>query len=129
MSGEGVFAFVTVSELMTSWRTLTPAEQIYAGQLLEAAGQKIREEYRDAHGVEIDEAHPAARTVSIELVRAAIATGAYVGHIQYARIEGPRQKSGTLKNPGGALVFTDYHREQLGIPITAGPVYYFDGCL
>ncbi|AXH45774.1 head-to-tail connector complex protein [Gordonia phage GEazy] len=127
MTGEG--AFVTITELVNVWRPLTTAERAHAVQLLEAAGAKIREEYRTAHGVDIAGDSPAARTVSIEMVRTAIQTGAYIGHIQYTRIEGQRQKSGTLVNPGGALVLTDYHRTQLGLPISAGPSYHFDGCL
>ncbi|AZF93585.1 hypothetical protein SEA_EYES_8 [Gordonia phage Eyes] len=127
MSGEG--AFVTVTELVDVWRPLTPAERAHAAQLLVAAGGKIREEYRAARGVDISDDSPAARTVSIEMVRTAIQTGAYIGHIQYARIEGQRQKSGTLVNPGGALVLTDYQRTQLGLPISAGPSYRFDDCL
>lgn len=128
MSGEGAPpAFVAVAAVAAAWRALSTAEQTYAAQLLDAAGQTIRDEYRKAFGVEIDEAHPAAKTVSIDLVRTAISTGAYTGHIQYGRLDGPRQKTGTLANPGGALVFTDYHRQQLGIPTTAGPQWCFDG--
>lgn len=122
---EGAYAFVMVTDLANAWRALTTAERTYAAQLLDAAGQKIRDAYRGAFGVDIDDDNPAAKTVSIDMVKTAIDTGKYIGHVQYGRLEGPRQKTGTLKNPGGALVFTDYHRQQLGIPITAGPVYRF----
>lgn len=128
MTTGGGGAFVTVTELETAWRTLTAAQRAYAAQLLESAAGKIREEYRAAKGVEIDPANPAARTVSIEMVRAAIETGAYVGHVSYTRTEGPRTKSGTLINPGGLLVFTDWHREQLGLPIHALAEAFFDDC-
>ncbi len=128
-AGEGAPpAFVSVTDLVSVWRALTQAQRTYAADLLDAAGEKIRDEYREAFGTEIDQSNPAARTVSIEMVKTAIQTGAYVGHIQYGRLEGPRQKSGTLANPGGALVFTDYHREQLGIPTRALAQAYFDDC-
>lgn len=126
--GEGSYAFVPVTDLQNSWRALTTTERTYAEQLLEAAGKKIRDEYRDAMGAEIDDANPAARTVSIEMVRYAISTGAYTGHIVYNRGEGARVKGGTLVNPGGALVFTDHHRDQLGIPIHALAIGTFDDC-
>lgn len=121
-------AFVTVSELESSWRTLTAPQRVYAGQLLESAADKIREEYLAAKGVDIDAASSAARTVSIEMVRTAIETGAYVGHLTYSRTEGPRAKAGTLLNPGGLLVFTDWHREQLGLPVHALAEAFFDDC-
>lgn len=126
--GGGSYAFVEVTDLESAWRALTTTERVYAGQLLNSAGQKIRDAYRDAMGVEIDAANPAARTVSIEMVRYAIQTGAYIGHIVYNRGEGPRVKGGTLVNPGGALVLTDYQRDQLGIPIHALAIGTFDDC-
>lgn len=126
--GGGSLAFVEVSDLENAWRALTTTERTYAGQLLESAGKKIRDEYRDAIGAEIDDANPTARTVSIDMVRTAISTGSYAGHIVYNRGEGPRVKGGTLVNPGGALVFTDYHRDQLGIPIHALAIGTFDDC-
>ena len=129
MSGEGAPpAFVSVTVLQNAWRALTTAERTYAGQLLDAAGEKIREEWRKAFGTEIDDDNPHAVTVSIQMVRECISTGAYAGHIQYGRLDGPRQKTGTLANPGGALVFTDFHRDQLGIPIHALAEAYFDDC-
>ncbi|AZV00737.1 head-to-tail connector complex protein [Gordonia phage Kiko] len=128
MSGQGAPpAFVSVVTLQSGWRTLTAAEQTYARQLLDSAGTTIRDEWRKAFGTEIADDHPTAVTISIEMVRTCITTGAYIGHLQYGRLEGPRQKTGTLVNPGGALVFTDYHRKQLGIPIIAGPQFCFDG--
>ncbi|MGW8936178.1 Gp19/Gp15/Gp42 family protein [Gordonia terrae] len=117
---------MTVTELAASWRALTSQEQTYATDLLNAAADTIRAEYRKAFAAEIEQSNPAARTVSIEMVKTAIQTGAYVGHISYGRIEGQRQKSGRLINPGGALVFTDYHREQLGIPTRALAQACFD---
>lgn len=120
-------AFVSPAVLQSGWRDLSSKEQTYASQLLISAGQRIRDEYRKAFGTEIAENHPGAITVSIEMVRTCMSTGAYVGHLEYGRLEGPRQKTGKLVNPGGALVFTDYHRQQLGIPTTAGPEFCFDG--
>lgn len=125
-SGGALPTFVSVDELVDVWRVLTPPERKYAEDLLAAAADKIREQYRKAFDAEIAQTMPAARTVSIDMVKTALQTGAYVGHIQYVRIEGQRQKSGTLINPGGALVFTDYHREQLGIATSALAQGYFD---
>ena len=65
-AGEGAPpAFVSVTDLVSVWRALTQAQRTYAADLLDAAGEKIRDEYRQAFGTEIDQSNPAARTVSI----------------------------------------------------------------
>ncbi|MGI5222176.1 hypothetical protein [Nocardia sp. CA-290969] len=101
-------------------RPLTGPEREIAEQLLAAAASWIRSRLPD---IAVDD--PNARTVSIDVVSTAMATRAYAGHISYTRTTGPRTKSGTLTNPGGALVFDDWHKELLGISIHPAPVYYF----
>lgn len=128
MSGEGPQAFIDSNQLQAVWRPLSVPEHASAGKLLTAAGKRIRDEYREAFGTAIAETDPNAETVSIDLVKTAMMTAAYQGHTSYSRGEGARTKGGTLANPGGALTFTDWHREQLGIPIHALAEAYFDDC-
>ncbi|WP_336793010.1 hypothetical protein [Gordonia malaquae] len=128
MSGAVPPAFLTVQQLESQWRGLTTAEKTLAESLLDSAGVAIREAYREARGVDIDDAHPAAVTVSFDMVRTAISTGAYAGHTAYSRTEGPRAKGGTLIAPGGSLELTDWHRKQLGLPIGTLAQAYFDDC-
>lgn len=117
---DGDAAFATPEDLR---RPLTSAERDIAEQLLGAAARWIR---RNKPGIAPDD--PDARTVSIDVVSTAIATRAYVGHVSYTRTVGPRTKSGTLADPGGALTFSDWHRELLGISIHPQPRYHFGDC-
>lgn len=121
-------AFLTVEVLQDRWRSLTPQEKQLATQLLDSAGKKIRDEYRAAFGSEIADNDPNAETASLEMVRTAISTGAYAGHLSYARTEGPRMKSGSLSVPGGALELTDYQRSNLGLPVGSLAQSLFDDC-
>jgi hypothetical protein len=125
VNGEG--AFLTTAQFESGWRPLSARERAAADALLAAAGQWIRDEYRKVHGTEIADDNPNAILVSRNVVQTAITTGAYVGHISYSRTEGPRSKSGTFANPGGALVFSDWHKTLLGFPVRAMPEAYFDG--
>lgn len=101
---------------------LTSAERDIAEQLLAAAAKWIRENVPGTVDV------PTAKIVSIDVVGTAMSTRAYAGHLSYTRTNGPRTKAGTLVNPGGALVFSDWHKELLGIPINPQPTYYFGDC-
>lgn len=125
MSGEG--AFISVDDFAAEWRPLSPAEELTADRLLASAALWIREQYEKFHGSQIADDHAGAISVSIDVVRNAMETGKYAGHLSYGRTEGPRAKSGTLAAPGGSLVFTDWHKEQLGIPTRPRPSYLFDG--
>ncbi|HEY9314631.1 hypothetical protein [Williamsia sp.] len=128
MSGEGPEAFTTAEQLQSGWRSLSNPELTYAAQLLTAAGKWIRDQYLEAKGVAIADNNPAALTVSIDVVKTAMMTAAYQGHISYNRVEGSRQKAGTLVNPGGALSFSDWHKEQLGIPTSTLGIGIFEDC-
>lgn len=125
MNGEG--AFITVDDFEAAWRPLSIAERSNADYLLTSAGQWIRDEYLKFHGVAIADDHAGALAVSIDVVRTAMETGKYAGHLNYGRTEGPRAKSGSLATPGGSLAFTDWHKEQLGIPTRPRPAWCFGG--
>ena len=124
MNGEG--GFLTAAALQSRWRSLTPAELADAEDLLAAAGRWIRTNYLATHGTAIAEDNPAAIAVSVSVVKTAITTGAYRGHLSYGRAEGPRSKSGSFSDPGGALVFDDWHKDQLGIPTRPQPTWRMD---
>lgn len=120
-------AFATADELAAQWRTLTTAERVAATSHLDTVAALIRAEFNDRLGLDDVPADrlDAAKSVSIEVVKTAIATGMWPGHTQYGRAEGPRNKSGTLSAPGGALMLTDWQRTQLGLPVNALPRWNF----
>ena len=124
-SGEGASPFVSVADFTAAWRPLSGSETVTAERLLADAARWIREHYRRHHGEPIPDDHPGAVSVSIDAVKTAMETGKYAGHVSYSRTEGPRAKSGTLAAPGGALVFTDWHKQLLGIPTRVMPVANF----
>lgn len=108
--------FANVEELTENWRPLSGPERARATQLLGAAGRWIR---RKLPGIAADD--PDAKLVSIEVVRTALDTADYAGHLSYSRTVGGISGSGTLANPGALLVFTDSHRELLGLPTSESP--------
>lgn len=124
-------AFLTTTEFAAAWRPLSAVEQADAERLLESAGQWIREQYAKHFGVAIANDHAGAIAVSINVVRVAMETGKYAGQTSFnrQRVEGPRSKTdgGSFAAPGGSLVFTDWHKEQLGIPTRPRPRWRFDG--
>ncbi|PPJ31907.1 hypothetical protein C5E45_32980 [Nocardia nova] len=113
-------AFAEVDEL--GYPLSSSTERDIAEQLLIAAAKWIRENAPEP----LDPA--TAKIVSIEVVATAMTTRAYAGHISYTRTTGPRTKAGTLVNPGGALVFSDWHKELLGIAVHAQPSWNFGDC-
>lgn len=117
-------AFATVDEVVAGWRPLSAADRTWAEMLLAAAARWIR---KPAHRPDIADDDPDAKLVSISAVRSALVAGANAGHTQYAKTAGSFQKSGTLTNPEGALRFSDWHKELLGISTTAGPTGCFGG--
>jgi hypothetical protein len=119
--------FADVDELAAAWRPLTTAERVAAGSNLDAVAALIRREFSDRLGLDDVPADrmDVAKSVSIEIVKTAIATGMWPGHTQYGRTEGPRSKSGTLAAPGGTLALTDWQRQQLGLPVNPAPRYNF----
>ncbi|MDL9938687.1 Gp19/Gp15/Gp42 family protein [Gordonia sp. ABSL1-1] len=124
-AGEG--AFLTSVELADAWRPLSSAEAALADTLLASVGQQIRDRYQRVRNTPIADDDPTARSVSIDVVKTAMTTGAYPGHLSYQRVEGPRSKTGTLASPGGSVVITDWHWRQLGLFSAAMPAACFDG--
>lgn len=114
------FVFAEVSELTEMFRPLTGREEAWADLLLQAAAVWIKEQ---RPGI-ADDSLP-AKVVSLDVVRTALETGKYTGHVSYSRTVGATAKSGTLAAAAGSLTWTDWHKEQLGISVRATPVGYF----
>lgn len=113
-------AFATTAELTETWRPLNREESGWAGLLLEAAERWIRRQRPD-----IADSDPDAKLVTIAVVKNALVAGEHAGYTSFSRTLGPRSKSGTLTNPDAALVWLDWMKEQLGIPLSAYPVATF----
>ena len=120
-------AFAEVTELEAQWRTLSATERVAAASQLDTVAALILAEFKDR--LDLDEVpqdrQAAAKSVSIDVVKTALATAFVPGHTVYGRTEGPRAKSGTLAAPGGTLTLTDWHREQLGLPVNPAPAWHF----
>ncbi|MDV2474232.1 hypothetical protein F8M49_30080 [Rhodococcus zopfii] len=93
-----------------------------ATALIAAASQWIRERKPS-----IADDDPAAHAVVVHVVRAAMATDKYAGHVSYSKTVGGVTRSGTLANPGALLAFDASHYRLLGISESGGPSYYFGG--
>ncbi|MFC9769449.1 hypothetical protein [Rhodococcus jostii] len=115
--------FATPTEVEAVWRPLSAEETANAALLLTAAAQWIRDNTPD-----IADNDPAARFVSIDVVKSALLAGPFTGHASYSKTIGPWSKSGTLINPAGALQFTDVHKELLGISVTGSAHWFFGDC-
>ncbi|MFI5434488.1 hypothetical protein ACHMZP_21740 [Rhodococcus baikonurensis] len=113
-------AFATYTDIEKAWRPLSTTEQDWAGQLLDAAARWI---YRNT--TITDPQDDDGKLVSIAVVKGALIAGEHAGHLSYSKTLGPRTRSGTLTNPDAALVWADWMKEQLGIPIHPEPSYYF----
>ncbi len=124
-------AFATKDDVAAQWRTLTTAEGAAAESHLDSVAALIRGEFTDRLGLDDVPADklPAAKTVSIEIVKTALLTGRWPGHTSYniGRTEGPRAKtdSGTLASPGGSLELSDWQRTLLGLPVNPAPRWSF----
>ena len=79
-------------------------------QLLAAASAWIRARLPD-----LPYEDQTARTVTIAVVRNALAAGDHLGHTSYQRTVGARTKAGSLADPSGALVWLPWMLDQLGI--------------
>ena len=115
--------FATATEIADVWRPLSSQERANAEMLLTAAAKWIRDR---TTGLADDD--PAAKYVSIDVVKSALVAGPFVGHSSYSKGIGPWTKAGTLINPAGALEFTDFHREMLGLNSSPMPVGSFGDC-
>lgn len=108
--------FATSDEIEQNWRPLTTTEKSWATLLLGAAERWIRGK---APG--IADGDPAAKIVSIAVVRNALQPGDHAGYSSFSKTLGPRSKSGTLANPDAALTWLPWMKEQLGISAAAQP--------
>lgn len=115
--------FATYQDVQNVWRPLSQVEQENARLLLAAAAKWIRDRLPD-----IADGDPTAKLVSIQVTKAALIPGAFEGHSSYSKGIGPWSKSGSLINPAAVLVFTDEHKELLGIAPSGGPHWNFEDC-
>lgn len=113
--------FVTVDEIFRG-RTRPPGGVEDAADLIAAASNWIRDRKPD-----IADDDPAARIVVIHVVRTAMASDKYLGHVSYSKTVGGVTRSGTLANPGALLTFEGSHYQLLGISQSGGPSYCFGG--
>lgn len=126
--GEGPAPFATNQDLVNAWRPLTGEEMVWSAQLLDAAALRIREKWLAQRGTPIPDDHPGAATVSISVVKNAMAGGAFPNQVQFKTVVGGAdgwEESGTLANPGGELTFDEWHWAQLGLRTKALPAFHF----
>lgn len=116
-------AFATPDDISTGWRTLTAAEEVDVVSKIAAVSQWIVDKKPD-----LADGHPQAKYVVVDVVRAARTNAKYAGHTQYSRTVGGVTRSGTLVDPGGSLVITDFHKQLLGISLAIMPQYHFGDC-
>jgi hypothetical protein len=118
-------AFASNTDVSGTWRALSDAETAYADLLLDAAALWIRNRLPG-----ILDSDPAARIVSIEVVRAALQKNKLEGLNTYTRTVGGRTESwtgartATSEELARTLEFSEYHQQLLGIwKPKAGPRY------
>lgn len=112
--------FADENDISNGWRALTPAEEVDVPAKIAAVSHWIRE-----RKPELAADHPQAKYVVVDVVRFALGTAKYAGHSSYSRTVGGVTRSGTLVDPGGTLVITDFHKELLGISKVAVPRWKF----
>jgi Tfp pilus assembly pilus retraction ATPase PilT len=112
--------FITVEELVESFRPLKSSEQQVAEWFIQVASDWIWERKPT-----ISETSVAAKLVVTEVVSNALRFGKYGPLRSFTEQTSHSMMSGTLTDAANNLDFTDRHREMLGIPIKAGPVYSF----
>lgn len=112
--------FLDVDGFAALWQPIPEADKPLATLLLEAAERWIRE-----HKPDLTDDDPIARLVTFEVVRAAMISKSYAGHVAYSKGIGPWTKSGTLSNPDAVFRLTDEHYRLLGISRSGEPHWYF----
>lgn len=108
--------FAEVTDIENTWRPLTTAEKAWAALMLAAAERWIRGQRPD-----IADGDPAAKLVSIAVVKNTLLPGENAGFLSFSRTLGPRSRSGTLANPDAALTWLPWMKEQLGISTAPEP--------
>lgn len=129
------FAFASLADIEANWQPdrggpLLPQENAWAQSLLNQAGLWIRGRKAQA-GQTISDGDPAARIVSIDVVRAALRRDGFPGihsgtHTVDGRSDswsGPR--TATTDDIARTLVFSDYQRQLLGLWGPTEPVGTF----
>ena len=112
--------FVDVDEFAESFRALKTAEQQPADWLLQVASDWIRE-----HKPGISDDSVAAKLVVVEVVSNALRYNKYQPLRSFTEETANSSMSGVFMAEAKVLDFTDRHREMLGIPIVARPVWSF----
>ncbi|WP_063039719.1 hypothetical protein [Nocardia pseudovaccinii] len=115
-------AFATYTDVQNTWRTLTTPQTAYCNLLLDAAALWIRNRKPN-----IADDDPAAKSVSIQVVRDALQRDLFGGTSAGTHTVGNRSDSwtlsrtATLEELARSLVFVDYHYELLGLAPAHGP--------
>lgn len=112
--------FAQETDIANGWRPLTAAEKVDAVSKIAAVSHWIQDRKPD-----LGADNSNAKFVVVEVVRQALKNAKHAGHSSYSRTVGGVTTSGTLIDPGGSLVITDFHRELLRIPKTAAPSWNF----
>lgn len=116
--------FAEVTDVQSSWRTLTDVQTTYANLLLQAAAIWIYNRLPN-----IDPSSVAAKIVSIEVVRAALQRDQLDGVPSGKKTRGSRSdewtnvRTATIEELAQTLVFSEYHYALLGIRQPSGPRY------
>lgn len=112
--------FADIDDLTNGWRSLSDTEKLDAAAKIAAVSSWIRDRKPD-----LADDNANAKFVVVDVVRFALTNAKYAGHSSYSRTVGGVTRSGTLVDPGGSLVITDFHRQLLGISNNAEPQYFF----
>ncbi|NKS94622.1 hypothetical protein GS876_10355 [Rhodococcus hoagii] len=117
--------FATADDIARGRRPLTPDEKLDVEEMIAAASQWIQDRRAENGKPELPDGDPAAKQVVVQVVRTAFDRAEHAGLSSYSWTVGATSGSGTLANPGELLVFTDFHRQLLGLPLTARPAFTF----
>lgn len=112
--------FATADDVARGRRPLTDDERVNVEAMIAAAGLWIRDRKPG-----IAEGDQAANFVVVQVVRTAMDTEKFRGLVSFTKTTGGVSRSGTLAHPGELLVFTDFHRELLGISKSVMPQWHF----
>ncbi|NKS97493.1 hypothetical protein GTA09_20230 [Rhodococcus hoagii] len=112
--------FATADEVNRGRRPLSSDERVNVEAMIAAAGLWIREKRPD-----IADGDQAANFVVVQVVRTAMDTEKFRGLVSFTKATGGVSRGGTLANPGELIVFSDFHRELLGISKSVMPQWHF----
>lgn len=112
--------FITIEELAESFRPLKVSEEQVAEWLIQVASDWIWQRKPT-----ITESSVAAKLVVTEVVSNALRFSRYGPLRSFTEQTSHSVMSGAFPDAANNLDFTDRHREMLGIPVTAPPVYSF----